>query len=760
MVPSPAHAATLLLLAVAYATCEVASYLDGQPRIFGVVFGLAVFAFALVLALFVRPRHPDAPPSRRLSLALGAALVLPLALEPILRNVTGDGFPLEMQLVNGLRILGLLLAGLGAWRACRRLASVVALFLALFASAMGDQPAIPYLLVAFALTGGLWLILEHQSNESTSHAALVGELDGRVPLRLPYREGIVFGVLVLAALGIALAGPNQVRLTLGEWLPTSGGTGDTDPFARHGVGDGPEETAGDDARAAGMVESNKMIEDNKNSLIDAVNDMFGAPHKPPKDQERMVAAGQVDVIEFHGRLPENRRPSRDFDTGRTGPKGMKRPESQSARGLFEVEGRTPLHVRLVAYGDYDAAAHRWIEGRQPMSRMLEPDGGDWMRLTNFRDAGWYAADERHRLKVADLKSNLVPTPALTTRVRIHRVDRPDYYAWDYEGVLSIAGRTRTPPGVVVSTDSRTLDPARLGEEDFPPRDPRAGELPRNLSEPIGDLARAWAGGHPRGWPQISSIVETLRANHLLDSKASAPPDGTAPVAWFLFESKRGPDYLFATSACLMLRSLGYSSRVCLGYYAAPEAYDAETGHTPVTVRDLHVWPEVLLRDGHWLVIEPTPGYGMLPPARSWADWLDERFTAAMNFTSRNAIPLGLSVFTVGLLAVYRRRVLDRIHTWLWIASPGRTWQAAVLRAARLIDRRARLAGQPRPATQTLRDWSRRIPDPAFDEFVRLVEHAVYAPDLPPPMPPDAALDVCRRAVRSCRLPSFASGVSA
>ena len=45
-------------------------------------------------------------------------------------------------------------------------------------------------------------------------------------------------------------------------MPTSGGTGDYDPFARYGVGDGPEETAGDNAQAAGMVETDKMIEDN------------------------------------------------------------------------------------------------------------------------------------------------------------------------------------------------------------------------------------------------------------------------------------------------------------------------------------------------------------------------------------------------------------------------------------------------------------------------------------------------------------------
>ncbi|MBY0461106.1 MAG: hypothetical protein K2V38_27610, partial [Gemmataceae bacterium] len=272
--------------------------------------------------------------------------------------------------------------------------------------------------------------------------------------RVPWLGLSLLVLLLGGAVALVVVGPKRAAFALGELMPTSGGTGETDPFARYGVGDGPEETAGDDAKAAGMVETDKMIEDNKNSLIDAVSDMYGPPHKPPKDQERMVAAGKVEVIQFHGKLPDNRRPSRDFDTSRKGPKGDRKPESQKARGLFEVQGRTPLHVRLVAYESYDPAEKRWIESRKPSSKLIEPEGGDWMRPGHFKDAGWYLADERHRLKAADMKSNLVPTPTMTTRFRINKVDKPDYYEWDYDGVLALAGRKKTPPGVIVTTDCR------------------------------------------------------------------------------------------------------------------------------------------------------------------------------------------------------------------------------------------------------------------------------------------------------------------
>src|SRR5438094_858219 len=82
--------------------------------------------------------------------------------EPVVRAWTDDGLPLELRLVNGLRLFGLLLCGLAAWPRSRRLAGVVALFLALFTSAMGDQAAIPYLLAALAVAGGVWLVLNHR----------------------------------------------------------------------------------------------------------------------------------------------------------------------------------------------------------------------------------------------------------------------------------------------------------------------------------------------------------------------------------------------------------------------------------------------------------------------------------------------------------------------------------------------------------------------------------------------------------------------
>jgi hypothetical protein len=752
-----ARIATFVLMAFAYLACEIASFPDGNMRPFGVAFGGGLFALSILGSFLIPfPRPGQTRPPRKWAIGFALALALPLVMEPALRAWTENGFPLELQLVNGLRILGLSLCAASAWAVCRRTAGVVAMFLALFASAMGDQPQIPYVLVPFALVGGVWLILTYRAEQSNAADAVADGLVSRVRMRLPYREAIVFGTLAAVSLGVAVAGPKRILFTLGEWMPTSGGTGKTDPFARFGNGDGPEEVAGENAKAAGMVETDKMIEDNNNSLIDAVSDMYGPPHRPNKDHERMVAAGLMQVIENHGKLADNRRPSRDFETSRKGPKSDKTPDSQKARGILEVEGRTPLHIRVVAYERYHADEHRWEEAKKPGSRLLDAEDGDWMRPTNHRDTDWYANDDRHRIKVANLAENLVPTPSHLSRFRINKVDKADYYEWDYDGVLALYGRKRTPPGVVVTTDCRTLDPARLPAAAF-----ATGKLdsfrdvPDSIRAEITRLGREWAGDRPCGWSQIDTVLSRLRTDYRIDPSASAPSDHPAPVLWFLTESRRGPDYLFATAAALILRSLDYPARVCLGYYASPEAYDSETGHTPVKKTDLHLWPEVLLADNHWLVVEPTPGFGTLPRLKPWRERLLEALTSAIAWVTRNGFVV---VPTFALLlwgVVKRRRLADAIHTALHALAPGRTWREQSLRTMKLLDRRSRLAGRPRPSAATLSGWVEQLRESGeLRELVKLTEWAAYAPNLAPPLPESAVATVCRSALRAWPLYRF------
>jgi protein-glutamine gamma-glutamyltransferase len=707
--------------------------------------GISVFLNFLI-PLPSNPRK--APPNWMFGVMLALATA-PFIIETIRRSLTAYGSPLELQMVYGLRNVGLGLAVLGGWVLYLRLACVISLFLMLFSAAMTNHLAVMILLGCYTATGSVWLWLVYWSGLK----AILVEVEQTVLIeaesqrhRLPWIGISILIFAVSSSVVLAIVGPKQAAFALGELMPTSGGTGDTDPFARYGIGDGPEETSGDNAKAAGMVESEKMIEDNKNSLIDAVNDMYGPPHKPPKDQERMVAAGKVDVIENHGKLPENRRPSRDFDTSRKGRASDRKPESQGARGLFEVEGKTPLHIRMIAYDRYDVAEKRWLQARTPTSLLLDATGNDWMKLVSLKPTqNWYHQEERHKLKVADLNSNLVPTPSMLTQFRIHRVDKPGYYEWDYEGVIALAGRKRTPPGVVVTTDSQTVDPMTLPESCFG-KFPDIAAIPEEIRTEILQLASTWAAEKPRGWPQIQAILDRLHSEFGLDPMSTAPVDHPHPVLWFLNESRRGPDYLFATAATLLLRSLDYPARVCLGYYASPSAYDPESAHTPVRKTDLHTWAEVKLTDGQWLIVEATPGYAVLPPKLSLQQRIMNGLQALFAWTKINALILFSSMSMLVWVWVSRKRWIDFLAV-LWLQLfPRKNWQDQVLKTVSILERRGRWSGQERLPQQTSVSWLRKRLELSL--LTEMLEWASYASRFSPPWPEDDIRDECKRMIQA------------
>src|SRR5262245_24834724 len=71
-----------------------------------------------------------------------------------------------------------------------------------------------------------------------------------------------------AVLGLATAGPQRAARVLWEWLPTSGGTGEADPFGCGGLNDGDDEVKCAKARSTGTIESEIFLDSPLASLYD------------------------------------------------------------------------------------------------------------------------------------------------------------------------------------------------------------------------------------------------------------------------------------------------------------------------------------------------------------------------------------------------------------------------------------------------------------------------------------------------------------
>jgi transglutaminase-like putative cysteine protease len=440
----------------------------------------------------------------------------------------------------------------------------------------------------------------------------------------------------------ASVGPERAAAALAELLPTSGGTGENDPRSRGGVNDGDEETSGQNPRSTGFAETDQFLDSLLPSLYDVFSDMNGEPYKRQEIEQAVALGGDVRVRELPKPPPDNLRSSRGFATARHAPRQPRDPSARSARALFEVDGPTPLHVRAVAYDFYDGVT--WYEARTcaPVGFSAREPGDTWMTVTE-PPRPFYHGKVEHRFKIARLDGSLVPTPPYLERFRLGRVDREDFFAWSQERILRLAHR-KIPGGVTVETVAHTVDPRLLPELTLNPQDLLCtrGPLQTLGREDVATLARRWVEGSPFGWGQVETVVERLREEYVLDPATRAPVGCADTTHHLLLESKRGPDYEFASAASLLLRQLGYPTWLVSGYYAAPDHYDPQSGHTPVTADDVHFWTEVMLPGRVWVVIEPTPGYEVMAPALPFSERLAAFFARVGDWCAEHTLGIGFS----------------------------------------------------------------------------------------------------------------------
>jgi hypothetical protein len=381
----------------------------------------------------------------------------------------------------------------------------------------------------------------------------------------------------------------------------------------------------------------------------------------------------------------------------------------------------------------------------------------------------FAGAVAHQIKVGTLESSPLPIPSHIRRFRVGSVNREDFFGWSQDGIAKMTGRT-VPAGTVIETEALTVDPSRLAES--PPREPNRSVADRYVSFETGysvdpevsALGASWTDGHHRGWAQVDAIVAALRREYVLDRSATTPADCVDAASHFLLTARRGPDYQFATGAAVVLRSLGYPVRVVSGFYASPEKYDPRTHHTHVDRDDVHFWAEIQLTSGTWVAIEPTPGYRLMGPVIPWGEQLARLFIAAWRRLRDH--PFLVVAVALACLAAYRLRrdTIDVLRTLAWRMTSHRVSRRRVVQTLRLVERRARLAGRPRPSGQTPGRWCRAVSsaEPAelrkdLERLVRLADWAVHAPDRPGARPPWSDQDIhttCRRSVQVWTLRRF------
>jgi len=132
--------------------------------------------------------------------------------------------------------------------------------------------------------------------------------------------------------------------------------------------------------------------------------------------------------------------------------------------------------------------------------------------------------------------------------------------------------------------------------------------PRYLTLPRSSAFRLWTedalqlcAGLNSSEQKLNRILKHFQSNYRYDLEPSTS-DGIQAFSDF-FEQKRGYCTYFASATMLYLRANGIACRVATGFMVTEysEAREAYIGRLPG-----HAWVEVLLADGNWRAVEPTP----------------------------------------------------------------------------------------------------------------------------------------------------------
>ena len=640
-------------------------------------------------------------------LAFGA-----LGWEWISRSLLGNGLPFEMITMAVVRNVVIGLSIFSLWPSMQRLCVVMSLFLTMFGAIAGHDLLVEIFATTFAIGAVIWLVVTHWENVQK-------RLHGRENSIRPQTAWLIPFILFLAIITVFAARGRAMTSGLSGILPSSGGSGQQDPFARRGVGDGEMLVAGtDQVQSFAPIENAPFVPDDRPSLYDVFDDTYMEDMKIA-EKDRAIALPP----EFASRLQrhlhaQTEKAHREFSTLRKArdPSQKHKVEDIRSDALFFVAGRVPLHLRLQVYDLFDGTT--WYpeetpEYRHPLA-IKHSQGRPWLELQDRGFVrGYLGAAETHALKIVGLGTNVIPAPLYLHGVHIDQVDRLDMFQHGPDGLVALDLK-ELPALVPIHIASRAVKQSRLREFDkLLPRgsDGRADVvIPSNIdTNALATLARKWSAGKTEGWDQIFAVVEKLRSEYEHDPDWRPEETTSTTVEEFLYRSRRGPDYQFATAAALLLRSLGYSTRVVSGFYADPEQYDSQSQHTPVLPDDVHFWVELRMMGGDWITIEPTPGYLVLQPPPALLERIWMAGVSLVGLVTRNWM-LNLALTLAGLSAWWRRRAL--IDAWVTLAwrirlqrwRSRRALDQIVIGTLSLLRKRAALAGMAPPSAMTQARW--------------------------------------------------------
>lgn len=608
-------------------------------------------------------------------------------------------------------------------------------FLVVLSSIVVSHPAASLVQTLYAAAASGWLASRRD-----------GPGGADAPVAPRFRTALLLPCLVVAAVVAASGGTlGNVARSVGGFMPFSGGDSWGDPWGTDGIGDGEHLVAGQrDATSSGPVDSSLYLTSQRPSLYDLWNDQYGEPPRAKEKQERAIALDASEVRDSEGKTADSDHAGREFSTVRSGRRQTAKPPDIAARALLTVDGPTPVLLRLEAFDGFDGRT--WsggpADGSDPETGVVAL-GDDWMRVGPGVPPDQPHRHERHAITVGTLESAVLPLPTGSTRMRIPRIGQPSMYRFA-AAELPALNRSTVPAGTTVSSVSR---PVGIDGRD-PSPSLAAGPVLIDRTAPPSDTGpdRSWidalleewqivvAGPElSGGWEVVAAVVGRVRRHARLDPGFVLSGTESDTVKAFLTGARRGPDYQFASATAVVLRHLGFRTRLVSGLRVSGERRDARSRRVIAAREDVHVWAEILDTSGRWIPLEATPGHRLRGAGMSLRKTIAALVGCLLPTTAAGwwgVIGLG-SLATV--TSIRWRWWADRVVTVAWWLEVRSSAVCPLEVTWRLVERRGWIAGRPRPAHETVRRWYLAPCSPAAADadhsegFVRAFEAVSYGP---------------------------------
>lgn len=557
-----------------------------------------------------------------------------------------------------------------------------------------------------------------------------------------------FCILIVTA-AYLVKSDRSIHYVISEWIGSSGGTGQTNELATSGVGDGPNEvSASQNPESVGFTDSEIFLESDRPSLFDAFNEQYGEPFKKQK-HERMQAMGPQNMKETSQRPKENLEAGRTFDLQRLQRNTKLQLEDRKATALIYVQGEPKTRLKLISFDRFDGltwSIEHDCTDRCNFSPETRPGNQCWFCLRYpYPMRELFTETIHEKIKLASLDTSVLPAPANLWKFNVGGIREADMFGWAGLGVVRIKDRT-FPPGTVLQTESYRLSRSRLMKlhsHDMESFSTHGRIFNANdtyqISQPVRTLLESWNLGSEKSWLQIERVVSALRNHAELENRQiseinqqhslSLEKSTVDPITDFLLNHRKGPDYLFASSATVILRSLGYPCRLVSGLYIDPKSYDHKKSHYSLSTENLHFWVEVLLGDSTWVPVDPSPGYEPEYAGESWSDTLYILSRYIVFWLRQHVAWICFWIISLIMLVLMRVTLCDHLILLSMKLFSSRCDRSRILLTIRFLEWRASHIFGSRPQQYTLRTYFESLPVRFKDQesLLSLSEWAAYAP---------------------------------